>query len=106
MRSIFRYFRALGYLLTGKIDKARSSLESNVNVVRATFDNIEKEKKERIQEFHGALSELVAQQEREKHRLKQTNDKIEQLTKLKEGTIAKAKQIVASFNGRPCGCRS
>ena len=45
-----RYFTAIGYLFTGRIDKARQALETDPNVVRATYDDVIREKKGRIQE--------------------------------------------------------
>ena len=39
-RAIGRYFRALGYLVTGRIDKARQTLMANPNVMRATYDQV------------------------------------------------------------------
>ena len=38
-RAIGRYFRALGYLLVGKIDAARMSVSSSPDVVRATYES-------------------------------------------------------------------
>ena len=97
-KAIFRYTRAVGYLLTGRINSAREALEVNPHVVASTYDQIVAEKKQRVNQFHDALSELVAQQERDKHRAKQTENKIEELTRLKQGAIAKAKQIAVQYN--------
>ena len=63
-RSVGQWFKALGYLLTGQVDSARSVLETNPHTVRAKFDSIIREKKSRIQEYQKAVATLVAQQEK------------------------------------------
>ena len=53
-RAIGRYFRALGYLLTGRVDQARRAVSTNPAVVQATFDNIIQEKKKRLSQYKDA----------------------------------------------------
>ena len=43
-RAIFRYIKAFGYLITGRIDSARKTLDANPHVVRATYNAILREK--------------------------------------------------------------
>ena len=40
VRSLTNWAKALGYLLTGRLDSAREALDSNPHVVKATFDEI------------------------------------------------------------------
>jgi chromosome segregation ATPase len=91
-RAIGRYFRALGYLVTGNIDKARESVSRNPAVVRATYAEIVREKSSRIREYTGAVAGLVTQEEKKKQRVSQLTDEIKRLEDLKAGALAKAKK--------------
>ena len=65
-RAIGRYLRAIGYLLVGKVDRARQSLTTNPDVVRATYDRVIEEKKSRIHEYKDAVGAMIAQEEKKK----------------------------------------
>ena len=93
-RAIGRWFRALGYLLTGQIDSARRSLDTNPQVVRAKFDDIVREKTRSIHTYKQALSSLVAQREMKVGKISNLTDEVERLERLKSGALAKAKQTV------------
>jgi chromosome segregation ATPase len=93
-RAIGRWFRAVGYLLTGQIDSARRTLDSNPQVVRAKFDDIVREKTGSIHTYKQALSSLVAQREMKVGKVSNLTDEIGRLERLKAGALAKAKQTV------------
>jgi len=93
-RAIGRWFRALGYLLTGQIDSARRSLDTNPQVVRAKFDDIVREKTRSIHTYKQALSSLVAQREMKVGKISNLTDEVGRLERLKSGALAKAKQTV------------
>ena len=93
-RAIGKYFRALGYLVTGRIDKARKTLSSNPHVVQATYDRVVREKKERIQQYKDAVAKMIAQQEKKAFKLKQLTEDVNKLSRLKEGAAAKARILV------------
>lgn len=99
-RSIGQWFKALGYLLTGRVDSARSVLETNPHAVRAKFDTIIREKKSRIQEYQKAVATLVAQQEKKMATVKSLTEEMRRLENLKTGAAAKAKQIVEQLAGQ------
>ena len=67
--AIWRYFRAFGYLITGRIDAARMALSANPYVVQATYDNIIAEKRKRIQQYKEAVAGMIAQEEKKKAEL-------------------------------------
>ena len=94
VRSIGNWIKALGYLLTGRLDAAREVLDTNPHVVRAKFDEIIRDKVSRIQQYKTAVSSLVAQQEKKIHQVKQLSGEIGKLENLKTGAAAKAKQKV------------
>lgn len=98
-RAIARYFRALGYLITGRIDAARNTLNTNPNVVRATYDHIIEDKKNRIQQYKDAVAGMIAQEEKKSAELKRQTEEVTRLQKLKEGAAAMARKVVDRHNG-------
>jgi len=98
-RAIGRWFRAVGYLFTGRIDKARQSLMTSPDVIRATFDNVIKEKKTRINQYKDAVAAMIGQQEKKKDTLKSLTGEVEQLERMKAGAAAMAKKLVAKHSG-------
>jgi hypothetical protein len=90
-----RWIKALGYLLTGRIDSAREVLDRNPHVVRAKYDAVIREKVDRIQQYKQAVASLVAQQERKVQQVSQLSQEVQSLENLKTGAAAKAKQAVA-----------
>jgi phage shock protein A len=93
-RAIGRYFRALGYLFTGRIDKARQALSANPYVIQATYDKIVEEKTKRIQQYKDAVAAMIAQEEKKLSALKTLTEEVNRLERLKEGAAAKAKAVV------------
>jgi phage shock protein A len=93
-RAIGRWFKALGYLLTGRLDAARRTLDTNPHVVRAKYDEIIREKTDRIHQYKQAVAGLIAQQENKMAKIKSLGEDLERLERLKAGALAKAKQKV------------
>ena len=92
--AIIRWFKALGYLLTGQIDSARRVIDTNPHVVRAKYDQIIREKVEQIHIYKQAVASLIAQQETKVGTVKRLTEEVQQLERLKAGALAKAKQTV------------
>jgi ribosomal protein L9 len=92
--AIGRWFKALGYLLTGQIDSARRVLDMNPHVVRAKYDAIVREKVARIHTYKQAVAGLIAQQENKMAIVKRLSEEVQNLERLKAGALAKAKQTV------------
>jgi len=98
-RAIGRYIRAIGYLVTGRIDKARRALMTDPNVIRATYDQIITEKKKRINQYKDAVAGMIGQEEKKKAKLKSLTEEIQQLDRLKAGAAAMARKLVEKHNG-------
>lgn len=98
-RAIGRYFRALGYLVTGRIDAARQVLSANPAVIKATFDQIIQEKKGRIQQYKDAVASMITQEEKKKAELQRQSSDVARLSKLKEGAAAMARKVVERYGG-------
>ena len=75
-KAIGRYFRAFGYLLTGRVDSARKELSKNPYVIQATFDKIVEEKTLRIQQYKNAVAAMIAQQEKKLANIKSLSDDV------------------------------
>lgn len=97
--AIGRYLRALGYLLTGRIDRARMTLSSHPDVVRATYDQILRDKRSRIQQYKDAVGAMIAQEEKKSTDLKRQTEEVTRLQKLKEGAAIAAKKVVQRHQG-------
>ncbi|GAA4428406.1 hypothetical protein [Bremerella cremea] len=105
-RAIGKYMRAIGYLLTFRIDKASESLRMNPGVVSANYDRIITEKRSRINQYKDAISAMIAQEETKKEKLKVVTEEIQRLEKLKAGAAAKARQVASKYNGDPEATRN
>jgi chromosome segregation ATPase len=92
--AIFRWIKALGYLVTGQLDAARRTLDMNPHVMRAKYDEVLREKTGRIHQYKQAVSGLIAQQENKIEKVKTLTDDVKRLEGLKAGALAKAKQKV------------
>ena len=100
-RAISKYFRAVWYLVTFRIDKASETLRMNPGVVSANYDRIINEKRGRINQYKDAISAMIAQEESKKQKLKAVTEEVERLEKLKAGAAAKARQVAERHNGDP-----
>lgn len=96
-RALGRWIKAVGYLLTGQVDSARKVLDTNPHVIRAKYDEIVREKIQRIQQFKQAVAGLIAQEEAKTAKVKQLSEEVANLERLKAGALAKAKQTVANL---------
>lgn len=96
-KAIGRWIKAVGYLLTGQIDAARRTLDTNPHVVRAKYDDIISEKKSRIHQYKQAVAGLIAQKENKVQKVKTLTDDVQRLENLKAGALAKAKQKVTEL---------
>src|SRR3954470_7675455 len=92
--AIGRWIKAVGYLMTGRIDSARKVLDQNPHVVRAKYDTIVRDKVNQIQIYKQAVAGLIAQQENKIAKVKTMSDETGNLERLKAGALAKAKQVV------------
>lgn len=98
-RAIWRYFRAIGYFFTGRIDEARKALMLNPNVIQANYDEVITEKTSRLGKYKQAVGGLIAQQEGKMEKLKLLSSDVQKGEQLKAGAAGKAKMVVAKHNG-------
>jgi len=91
-KAIGRFFRAIGYLLTGKVDKQTDKLQRDPTVIKAQFARIVQEKKASIQEYMSAVAQLVAQEEKKTQMVKRLSEELKRLRNLQAGAGGKAKE--------------
>ncbi len=105
-RAISRFFRAIGYMFTGKVNSAADAMSNNPTVISATFDKIIQDKKKRLNEYKDAISAMIAQEESKKDKLSTLTEDVQKLEKLKSGAAARAKQIADKYIGDANAVRS
>lgn len=92
--ALARWIKAFGYLMTGQLDAARRTLDSNPHVVRAKYDEVIRDKTSRIHQYKQAVAQLITQQEMKLGKIKALTDDVQRLQNLKAGALAKARQRV------------
>lgn len=100
-KAVGKYFRAVWYLMTFRIDKASETLRMNPGVVSANYDRIIDEKRQRLNQYKDAVSAMIAQEESKKEKLRAVTEEIGKLEKLRSGAAAKAKKLVEQYGGDP-----
>ena len=86
--AVGRFFKSIWYLMTGKVDSASANIRKNPHVIQATFDNIVREKTQRIGQYKDAVAALIAQEEKKRSRISQLTDEVNRLEQLKAGAAA------------------
>ena len=98
-KAVGKYFRAVWYLMTFRVDKASETPRMNPGVVSANYDRIIDEKRQRLNQYKDAVSAMIAQEESKKEKLRAVTEEIGKLEKLRAGAAAKAKKLVEQYNG-------
>jgi phage shock protein A len=96
-KAIGRYFRALGYLVTGRVDAARRAISTSPHVVNATFDQIIESKRKSVQQYKDAIARLIVQHESKMSKIKGLTEDVNRLEQLKEGAAAKARTVITEM---------
>ncbi len=92
-KAIRRFFRAIGYMLTGKIDAGTKGLNEDPHVVRARFDDLIQTKRESILQVRNAVAGLIRNVERKRAELKNTHEEIAKKERLMSGAKAMAAKL-------------
>ena len=98
-KAVGKYFRAVWYLMTFRVNKASETLRMNPGVISANYDRVIVEKRNRLNQYKDAVSAMIAQEESKKEKLRTVTQEIEKLEKLRAGAAAKAKGIVEKYHG-------
>ena len=92
-KAIARFFRAVGHMLTGKIDETTKGLNEDPHVVRARFEELIERRRESILQVRNAVAGLIRNAERKQHELKGTLEEIGKKERLMNGAKAMAAKI-------------
>jgi len=98
-RAIGKWFKALGYLFTFRINDAVKTLRENPGVMDEEYKEVIRQKQQSASQYIDAVSSLVHMQEDKKHKLQNLTKEITELTELKEGASAMAQELVAKHGG-------
>lgn len=101
--AIGRWLKALMYLVTGQVDSARRTLDTNPHVIRAKYDEIIREKTSRIHQYKQAVAQIIAQEQQKIAKVRGLSEEIGRLEKLKAGALAKAKQTTEKLKSEGKG---
>jgi len=96
-RSLKRFFRAIGYYLSGGLIKKTEQIEMDPNVTRAQFEDVIATRRKRIQEYKSAVGRLMAQQIKKSKEVESLTEDVERLERLKAGALAKAKKRITDL---------
>ena len=99
-KAIGRFFRAIGYFFTGKVDATTKDISKNPHAVHATYARVLEEKRKRIQQYKEAVAGLIAQEEKKLSTVRTLTDDVQRLEKLKMGAQAKAKKLVDALKSK------
>ncbi len=94
-KAISRFFRAIGYMMTGKIDAGTKGLNEDPHVVRARFDDLIQAKRESILQVRNAVAGLIRNVERKRTELQNTKEEIAKKERLMSGARAMASKVAA-----------
>ena len=93
-KAIGRYLRAAGYFFTGRIDKARQALESDPNVILATYDQVIDTKRGRTNDVKAAVAQIMHQQEKKKLEIQDLRKQVQRHKELMSGALIVTKKHI------------
>lgn len=96
--AIRRFFRAISYMLSGKIDANTKGLNEDPHVVRARFDDLIERKRASILQVRNAVAGMIRNVERKRNELRNTNEEIDKKARLMNGAKAMAAKIAQNEN--------
>jgi len=91
--AIGRFFKAIGYLLTGRLDAKTKGLDEDPSVVRARYDELITRKRQAILQVRNAVAGVIRNVERKRGELQATNEDIAQKERLMNGAKAMAAKL-------------
>ena len=93
---MFRYLRALWYMMTGRFGAAADALQSNKHVMTATYDKSIAKSAERFQTVRDAVASLMSIENTRIQEIKDLTANADKLAKIKNGAqVAMQRRIDA-----------
>lgn len=97
---MFKWLRALGFLITGRFKKAYQALMENEYVMEATFDNSIEATADRIRKMQDATAGLIRIKEGKVVEANAKNEQFKTLMKAKQGALDMAKARAAKLTSQ------
>lgn len=97
---MWRYLRALGYMVTGRFTEAWKTLQENKYVMQATYDRAIQQSNERFKTVQSAVSELIMIEQTRVQELKEINAQSEKLTNVKLGAQKAMQRSIDSLKSQ------
>lgn len=91
-RAIKRFFKSIGYLLTGRLDELRKEIDKDPNVIKAKYDEIIRKQKHSVQQYMSAIASIISLQEQKKEQLQKLLKDQAKHENLKNGAVAMMNQ--------------
>jgi|GEM_PF-497862 len=91
--AIGRFFKAIGYMLTGRLDAKTKGIDEDPSVVRARYDELIARKRQSILQVRNAVAGFIRNAERKRSELQATNEDIAQKERLMNGAKAMAAKL-------------
>lgn len=99
MRGIWRYLRALGYMLTGRFTAAADALQSNPHVMAATYDTAIEKSQERFHRVRDGVAAQVAIEKKRIEEIKTRHAEADKCQNLKAGAQIALQRVVDALRG-------
>lgn len=100
---MFRLFRVIGLFLQGRFSEMGKAWNTNKYVVTATYDQAIKKNAGRYEQLRDAVAELIRLEEDKKEELKGVTTRIQKLSDIQAGAVAKAKKVAADLKAQGKG---
>lgn len=97
---MMRYFRALWYFVTGRFSAAAEALQGNEYVMAATYDASIEKSEQRYHTVRNAVAKLVGIEQDRVEKIKSLTEKVERLSKVKQGAAGKAKALAEQLKAQ------
>lgn len=97
LSALGRWAKAIGYLLTGRVDQARKAIDANPHVMNAKYDEMIRTMQGKITQYVNAASTVSAHVARKENELARTLKEIEETERFRTGAVTIAKQVAAKL---------
>lgn len=94
MGAVGRFFKAIGYLLTFRLNKFSETIMSKPDIVKERYDDVIEAKAQDIQRVIDAVSGLIHLQEQKKNELKRITKQLTEDEEISGAVLAEAQDMV------------
>ena len=96
-RAVGRFFKTIGYILSGRLNQISDIWASNVEVMKEEYDEVIREKGKLANKYKSAVATLMTQEEKKKAKAEETEKKIQKTEKMLAGATNKLQSRVTTL---------